>query len=142
VTIDGKTVTLTGISKGAGMIKPNMATMLGFLATDANVAQPVLDTLVKEVADRSFNCITIDGDTSTNDSFILIASGKARCPRSRRPIRRPMRRCGRGHAGRAAAAQLIVRDGEGATKFMTVQVEGGKSPSAARSPTRSAIRRW
>jgi glutamate N-acetyltransferase/amino-acid N-acetyltransferase len=142
VTIDGQTVTLTGISKGAGMIKPNMATMLGFLATDANVAQPVLDTLVKEVADRSFNCITIDGDTSTNDSFILIASGKARCPRSRRPIRRPMRRCGRRHAGRAAAAQLIVRDGEGATKFMTVQVEGGKSPSAARSPTRSAIRRW
>ncbi|MFP3663446.1 bifunctional ornithine acetyltransferase/N-acetylglutamate synthase, partial [Burkholderia sp. SIMBA_043] len=65
VTIDGHTVTLTGISKGAGMIKPNMATMLGFLAFDANVAQPVLDTLVKEVADRSFNCITIDGDTST-----------------------------------------------------------------------------
>ena len=75
------------------MIKPNMATMLGFLAFDANVAQPVLDTLVKEVADRSFNCITIDGDASTNDSFILIASGRARCRRSRRPIRRPMRRC-------------------------------------------------
>ena len=80
VVIDGHTVTLTGISKGAGMIKPNMATMLGFLACDANVAQPVLDKLVKEAADRSFNAITIDGDTSTNDSFIVIASGKSSLP--------------------------------------------------------------
>ena len=76
VTIDGHTVTLTGISKGAGMIRPNMATMLGFLAIDAAVAQPVLDALVKHAADRSFNCITIDGDTSTNDSFMLIATGQ------------------------------------------------------------------
>ncbi len=80
VTIDGHTVTLSGISKGAGMIKPNMATMLGFLVFDVNVAQPVLDELVKHVADRLFNCITIDGDTSTNDSFILIASGKSSLP--------------------------------------------------------------
>src|ERR1019366_4673197 len=72
--IAGKSITLTGISKGAGMIKPNMATMLGFIATDAGVSQPVLDHLVKEAADRSFNCITIDGDTSTNDSFMLIAT--------------------------------------------------------------------
>src|SRR6202035_4666951 len=75
VSIAGHTVTLTGISKGAGMIKPNMATMLGFLAFDATVAQPVLDQLVKQAADQSFNCITIDGDTSTNDSFMLIATG-------------------------------------------------------------------
>src|SRR5690606_37380984 len=77
VQINGQTITLTGISKGAGMIKPNMATMLGFMATDAKVAQPVLDHMVKQVADRSFNCITIDGDTSTNDSFIVIATGTA-----------------------------------------------------------------
>ena len=75
VTIAGKRVTMTGISKGAGMIKPNMATMLGYLAMDARIAQPVLDHLVKRTADKSFNCITIDGDTSTNDSFMLIATG-------------------------------------------------------------------
>jgi glutamate N-acetyltransferase/amino-acid N-acetyltransferase len=75
VTIGGHAVTMTGISKGAGMIKPNMATMLGYLAFDAKVAQPVLDELVKFAADRSFNSITIDGDTSTNDSFMLIATG-------------------------------------------------------------------
>ncbi|MFL6715040.1 MAG: bifunctional ornithine acetyltransferase/N-acetylglutamate synthase, partial [Burkholderiaceae bacterium] len=75
VEIGGKTITLTGISKGAGMIKPNMATMLGYVATDARVAQPVLDELVKTAANQSFNCITIDGDTSTNDSFMLIATG-------------------------------------------------------------------
>jgi glutamate N-acetyltransferase/amino-acid N-acetyltransferase len=91
VQIDGKTVTLSGISKGAGMIRPNMATMLGFIATDAAVAQPVLQKLVSHAADHSFNSITIDGDTSTNDSFVLIASGKAGVtidraegPRSRR----------------------------------------------------------
>src|SRR5690606_4824253 len=77
VEINGKTVTLTGISKGAGMIKPNMATMLGYLATDAGVSQSLLAKLVKEAADESFNCITVDGDTSTNDSFILIATGQS-----------------------------------------------------------------
>ena len=75
VTIGGHTVTMSGISKGAGMIKPNMATMLGYLAFDAKVAQPVLDELVKHAADHSFNAITIDGDTSTNDSFIIVATG-------------------------------------------------------------------
>jgi glutamate N-acetyltransferase/amino-acid N-acetyltransferase len=75
VTIAGKRVTMTGISKGAGMIKPNMATMLGFMACDAKISQPVLQTLVKQAADASFNCITIDGDTSTNDSFMLMATG-------------------------------------------------------------------
>jgi N-acetylglutamate synthase/N-acetylornithine aminotransferase len=77
LSINGKNVTITGISKGAGMIKPNMATMLGFVATDAGIAQPLLDKLVKEAADASFNCITVDGDTSTNDSFILIATGQS-----------------------------------------------------------------
>ncbi|UEP21849.1 bifunctional glutamate N-acetyltransferase/amino-acid acetyltransferase ArgJ [Burkholderia ambifaria] len=133
VTIDGHTVTLTGISKGAGMIKPNMATMLGFLAFDANVAQPVLDTLVKEVADRSFNCITIDGDTSTNDSFILIASGKSTLPAitsTDSPAYVALREAVTQVA--QVLSQLIVRDGEGATKFMTVQVEGGKSVAECR----------
>ena len=78
VVINGETITLTGISKGAGMIKPNMATMLGFVATDATVSQSVLEHLVKQAADKSFNCITIDGDTSTNDSFMLVATGAAK----------------------------------------------------------------
>src|SRR5579863_1403158 len=121
VTIEGHTVTLTGISKGAGMIKPNMATMLGFLAFDAAVSQPVLDALVKHVAGRSFNCITIDGDTSTNDSFILIASGKSSLPAvtstdsaAYAALRDAVTEVAQ------TLAQLIVRDGEGATKFMTV----------------------
>ncbi|WP_321887509.1 bifunctional glutamate N-acetyltransferase/amino-acid acetyltransferase ArgJ [Paraburkholderia bannensis] len=133
VTIDGHTVTLTGISKGAGMIKPNMATMLGFLAFDANVAQPVLDELVKYVADRSFNCITIDGDTSTNDSFILIASGKSSLPAitsTDSPAYAALRDAVTEVA--QTLSQLIVRDGEGATKFMTVQVEGGKDVAECR----------
>ena len=127
VTINGHTVTLTGISKGAGMIKPNMATMLGFLATDAKVAQPVLEHMVKEAADKSFNCITIDGDTSTNDSFMLIATGAS--PFEVGSIDSPE------YAVLSAAvtelsqelAQMIVRDGEGATKFMTITVEEGRS---------------
>lgn len=133
VAIDGHTITLTGISKGAGMIKPNMATMLGFLAFDAKVAQPVLDALVKEVADRSFNCITIDGDTSTNDSFILIASGKASLPEiasTDSPAYAALRDAVTAVA--QALAQLIVRDGEGATKFITVTVDGGKSAAECR----------
>ncbi|TDG08621.1 bifunctional glutamate N-acetyltransferase/amino-acid acetyltransferase ArgJ [Paraburkholderia guartelaensis] len=133
VAVDGHTITFTGISKGAGMIKPNMATMLGFLAFDANVAQPVLDELVKYVADRSFNCVTIDGDTSTNDSFIMIASGKSSLPAitsTDTPAYAALR-----DAVTAVAqelSQLIVRDGEGATKFMTVQVEGGKDVAECR----------
>ncbi|MFM0024386.1 bifunctional glutamate N-acetyltransferase/amino-acid acetyltransferase ArgJ [Paraburkholderia azotifigens] len=133
VGIDGHTVTMTGISKGAGMIKPNMATMLGFLAFDANVAQPVLDELVKQVADRSFNCVTIDGDTSTNDSFILIASGKSSLPAitsTDSPAYAALRDAVTETA--QTLSQLIVRDGEGATKFMTVQVEGGSSVAECR----------
>jgi glutamate N-acetyltransferase/amino-acid N-acetyltransferase len=125
VEIDGHALTLTGISKGAGMIRPNMATMLGFLAFDAKVAQPVLDHLVKQAADQSFNCITIDGDTSTNDSFMLIATGAGTLVVD--AIDTPA------YAALALAvtelstflAQAIVRDGEGATKFISVTVEQG-----------------
>ena len=132
VTIGGHTVTVTGISKGAGMIKPNMATMLGFLAFDATVAQPVLDQLVKQAADKSFNCITIDGDTSTNDSFMLVATGAGSLVID--SIDSP-------HYAQLAAAvtelstflaQAIVRDGEGATKFMTVTVEDGRNVEECR----------
>ena len=131
--IGGKTVTITGISKGAGMIHPNMATMLGFIATDAVIAPALVEALVRDAADQSFNRITIDGDTSTNDSFVLIATRQA------------------GHAEIAqfdtgdgkrlrdavvAVAQLlaqaIVRDGEGATKFITVCVDGGKTERECR----------
>ena len=128
VQIDGHTVTVTGIAKGAGMIRPNMATMLGFVATDAVIEPTLLQPLLTEVADLSFNRITIDGDTSTNDSFVLMATQKT------------------GHAAvtdldstagrtlRSALlevaqdlAQAIVRDGEGATKFISVQVQGGRN---------------
>lgn len=132
VDVAGHAVTLTGISKGAGMIKPNMATMLGFLAFDAKVAQPVLDVLVRQVADLSFNCITIDGDTSTNDSFMLIATGAGTLEVN--SVDSPE------YAQLAAAvtdlalflAQAIVRDGEGATKFITVTVEDGKDVAECR----------
>ena len=123
VSIEGKTVTITGISKGAGMIRPNMATMLGYLATDAGINQQLLDELVKELADQSFNRITVDGDTSTNDAFIVMATGQSGLTID-----------GRGSPGfeqlrealSAAATDLackIVRDAEGATKFITIRVE-------------------
>ncbi len=133
VQIGGRTVTVTGISKGAGMIRPNMATMLGFIATDAVIDTALLQLLLKEAADLSFNRITIDGDTSTNDSLMLVATQQA------------------GHAAidslasadgqllRDAVvavaqqlAQAIVRDGEGATKFITVQVQGGRDEAECR----------
>ncbi|WP_459616821.1 bifunctional glutamate N-acetyltransferase/amino-acid acetyltransferase ArgJ [Bordetella sp. 2513F-2] len=123
ITAGGKTITLTGISKGAGMIRPNMATMLSFLATDAGIAQPLLRKLAGRIADQSFNRITVDGDTSTNDSFILVATGKSglQIDSESDP----------GYAEVAEAlaraaldlAQKIVRDAEGATKFMTIRVE-------------------
>jgi glutamate N-acetyltransferase / amino-acid N-acetyltransferase len=122
----GVTVTVTGISKGAGMIRPNMATMLGYMATDAAVSQDVLQNLLHDAANKSFNRITIDGDTSTNDSCILVATGQAQVA----PITQPEGELY--HALREAInqvamqlAQAIVRDGEGATKFVTVQVQGG-----------------
>jgi glutamate N-acetyltransferase/amino-acid N-acetyltransferase len=125
---EGRTYTVTGISKGAGMIRPNMATMLAFVATDAAVAQPVLDELLKSAVNQSFNRITIDGDTSTNDSCVLVASGVAGNPalESASGVLFDALQAAV-HRVFARLAQLIVRDGEGATKFMTVQVEEGKS---------------
>ena len=127
VAVNGQKVTISGVSKGAGMIKPNMATMLGFVATDAGIAQSLLDGLVKTAADASFNCITIDGDTSTNDSFVMIATGQSGASF--------VSDSDEGWAEVKAAiiavsvelAQAIVRDGEGATKFITVAVRGGKT---------------
>ena len=128
VTIDGVAITITGIAKGSGMIHPNMATMLGYIATDAKIAQPLLQSMVAEAANRSFNCITVDGDTSTNDALMLIATGKAALPEVADAGSKA------GKALQAAIsevaihlAQAIVRDGEGATKFITVRVEGGTS---------------
>jgi glutamate N-acetyltransferase/amino-acid N-acetyltransferase len=123
VQIDGNTVTVTGIAKGSGMIHPNMATMLGYIATDAVIAQPLLQQMVREAANASFNCITVDGDTSTNDALMLIATGKS-------GVTINAANHSRMQAVVAAVAielaQAIVRDGEGATKFITVKVEGGK----------------
>ncbi|MBY4897446.1 bifunctional glutamate N-acetyltransferase/amino-acid acetyltransferase ArgJ [Cupriavidus sp. AU9028] len=133
VSIDGRTVTLTGISKGAGMIRPNMATMLGFIATDAAVAQPVLQALVSHAADHSFNSITIDGDTSTNDSFVLIATGKAGGAAIEQPQGPAFEQLREAVTDLAQElAQAIVRDGEGATKLMTIQVEGGRDVAECR----------
>ncbi|KAA0181983.1 bifunctional glutamate N-acetyltransferase/amino-acid acetyltransferase ArgJ [Cupriavidus cauae] len=133
VQIGGKTVTLTGISKGAGMIRPNMATMLGFIATDATVAQPVLQALVSHAADHSFNSITIDGDTSTNDSFVLIATGRAGAPAIERADGAEFTALRDAVTSLAQElAQMIVRDGEGATKLMTIQVEGGRDVAECR----------
>ncbi len=133
ILLGGKTVTLTGISKGAGMIKPNMATMLGFVATDADITQSVLESLVKEVADLSFNSITVDGDTSTNDSFIVMATAKAGNP-SIQDISSEDYKCFRSALLELSIwlAQAIVRDGEGATKFMTLQIEGAATREECR----------
>ncbi len=127
ITLGGVVVTISGISKGAGMIRPNMATMLGFMATDACVSQSVMAQLATELAEGSFNRVTVDGDTSTNDSFVVIASNKAK----HAPV--TSLDSADGKALRSAMldiarqlAQAIVRDGEGATKFITIVVEGGK----------------
>jgi glutamate N-acetyltransferase/amino-acid N-acetyltransferase len=126
--IDGVPITITGISKGAGMIRPNMATMLGFMATDARVAPGLMQQLARELADGSFNRVTVDGDTSTNDSFVVIATNKAAhaqitslASASGQALKAAMLDVAR------QLAQAIVRDGEGATKFITVRVEGGAS---------------
>jgi glutamate N-acetyltransferase/amino-acid N-acetyltransferase len=132
VRIGSHLVTLTGISKGAGMIMPNMATMLGFIAMDAKIAQPVLDVMVKQAADRSFNCITIDGDTSTNDAFMLIATGASSCEINDANAAEYDALMSAVQSLAQQLAQMIVRDGEGATKFMTVTVEQGKSVEECR----------
>ena len=133
VQIGGATVSITGISKGAGMIRPNMATMLGFMATDACIAPAVMQQLATELAQESFNCITVDGDTSTNDSFVVIASNKAQ----HSPIQTLSSTDGQTlkSAMLEVAQQLahaIVRDGEGATKFISIKVNGGKTNEECR----------
>ncbi len=127
VVIDGVQVTITGIAKGSGMIHPNMATMLGYIATDAAICQPLLQQMVSVACNRSFNCITVDGDTSTNDALMLIATGQS-----------GMAEIDTAHSSAYTSllaavsevalflAQAIVRDGEGATKFITIKLEGGR----------------
>ena len=131
--VGGADITITGISKGAGMIRPNMATMLGFLATDACVEQGMMQQLARELAEGSFNRVTIDGDTSTNDSFIVVATNKA----ANAPV--ASLTSDDGNALKAAMldvarqlAQAIVRDGEGATKFIAIQVDGGRNAEECR----------
>jgi glutamate N-acetyltransferase / amino-acid N-acetyltransferase len=133
VVLSGQTVTITGISKGAGMIRPNMATMLGFLATDANIEATLLPALATDLANSSFNRITIDGDTSTNDSFMVMATRKAVHPvisnwdsADGKALRTAMMSVAQ------KLAHAIVRDGEGATKFITIRVDGGKTSEECR----------
>lgn len=133
VTIDGVEISITGISKGAGMIRPNMATMLGFLATDASISPTLMKQLATELADGSFNRVTVDGDTSTNDSFVVIATNKAANP----PIESLSSSAGQKLKSAMLdvakkLAQAIVRDGEGATKFIAINVTGGKSTQECR----------
>ena len=130
--IDGKAITITGMSKGSGMIHPNMATMLGYVATDAVISKPALDAIIDYAVNKSFNCITVDGDTSTNDSFITIATNLAGNVEITEgstdfiTLRDAMTEVA------TELAQAIVRDGEGATKFMTIQVERGKNAAECR----------
>lgn len=131
IALGGKTITITGISKGAGMIRPNMATMLSYLATDAGIAQPLMNQLARELADVSFNRITVDGDTSTNDSFIVMATGQSGLNIDN--VSHPDYAALKSALTEAALdlAQKIVRDAEGATKFMTIKVEQAKTVEEA-----------
>lgn len=126
--IQGRTITITGIAKGSGMIHPNMATMLGYIGTDACIANPILQQMARYVADHSFNCITVDGDTSTNDALILMATGRAGHPEVTQFDSEDYLKLQEAITDVARdLAQMIVRDGEGATKFITVCVEKGKN---------------
>lgn len=133
VTLFGKTVTITGMSKGSGMIHPNMATMLGYIATDAVIAESALASMIQTVVGQSFNCITVDGDTSTNDSFMLMATNQA----GHAEITAEMPEFAQLQSAiqevAVTLAQAIVRDGEGATKFMTIQVDQGKTNAECRA---------
>ena len=133
IQLGGKTVTVTGIAKGSGMIHPNMATMLGYIATDAAISQSALDAMIRHAVNRSFNCITVDGDTSTNDSLILVATGQAGNTEvvdvqgaDYLALRDVVTEVA------MVLAQAIVRDGEGATKFMTIRIEGGRDEAECR----------
>jgi glutamate N-acetyltransferase/amino-acid N-acetyltransferase len=129
VRLTGGDAVVTGIAKGAGMIRPDMATMLGFVATDAAVSKKSLQILTRRAADRSFNCITVDGDTSTNDSFVVIATGQGPSVASRNDLETLSQAI---IEVSQQLAQAIVRDGEGATKFVTVRVERGRSEEECR----------
>ncbi|MEY3743090.1 MAG: hypothetical protein RLZZ541_145 [Pseudomonadota bacterium] len=132
IMLDGQNITITGISKGSGMIHPNMATMLGYIATDANVSQSALESITHHAVNKSFNCITVDGDTSTNDSLILMATNQAgntvisESSENFIALRDALTEVA------MELAQAIVRDGEGATKFMTISVEGGRDETECR----------
>lgn len=127
IQLHGQAVTITGIAKGSGMIRPNMATMLGYVATDAAISQPLLEEMVRFAADHSFNRITVDGDTSTNDAFMLLATGHAGHAEITRKESMEFGLLQEAvTAVSAELARMIVRDGEGATKFISVQVDAGK----------------
>ena len=132
VMIDGKKITITGISKGSGMIHPNMATMLGYIGTDAAISQVALESIIQYAVNKSFNCITVDGDTSTNDSLILMATGQANNVEITEDSAEFTLLRDKLTEVAVELAQAIVRDGEGATKFMTVQVQGGKDEAECR----------
>lgn len=132
VVIDGKTVTLTGMCKGSGMIKPNMATMLGFIATDALIPQNVLEAMLVSAVNKSFNCITVDGDTSTNDSLILMATGKVDIGITSTASANYRKMLEVVTDLAQELSQKIIRDGEGASKFITITVEEGKSEEECR----------
>ena len=127
IMIQGEKVYVTGISKGSGMIEPNMATMLGFIGTNANITKEMLDEIIAEVADNTFNCITVDGDTSTNDSFIIIATKQSNHHlidsknKNYYVLKEALFETAK------ILAQSIIRDGEGATKFISINVHGGKN---------------
>jgi glutamate N-acetyltransferase/amino-acid N-acetyltransferase len=134
VKIGSSMVSVTGIAKGSGMIHPNMATMLGFIATDAHIDQNLLQQITSFAANRTFNCVTVDGDTSTNDAFIVMATGQSYAPRITNPQSTEF------NLLRAAVteiasllAQALVRDGEGATKFITIQIAGGRNEAECRA---------
>ena len=132
IQLGGKTVTITGISKGSGMIHPNMATMLGYIATDAAVSQTALETIIHYAVNKSFNCITVDGDTSTNDSLIMMATNLAGNAEITEDSPEFTLLCDTLSEVAIELAQAIVRDGEGATKFMTVTVESSKNEAECR----------
>ena len=133
VDIGGSSISVTGIAKGSGMIRPNMATMLGFIATDASVDQKLLQQATTYAAERTFNCVTVDGDTSTNDALIVVATGKSGAPEITQSDSPEFRLFLDAVTEVATVlAQALVRDGEGATKFITIQIDGGMNATECR----------
>src|SRR6185436_10555011 len=133
IDIHGKAVSVTGIAKGSGMIRPNMATMLGFIATDAFVDQKLLQQATTYAAERTFNCVTVDGDTSTNDALILMATGQSGAREINKSDSVEFKLLLDAITEVAAdLAQALVRDGEGATKFITINIEGGMNETECR----------